>query len=181
MSKQDTGDWLLSDLPDSDFGGSGFVAVNQDSRDRGRQNQRDGEAGQIIAQYTLQQMGLGRVQAIYTPWKVLWKTVRGRRVVDKAFPLRKVDGDFIAVVPGTGQSVLVEVKRRGTRDTLRWSDLEAHQREALDDHIANGGLSLVAWVLDNNECIILPWPIPGLGFRRSIDWDAAVTVQWTGV
>jgi hypothetical protein len=73
------------------------------------------------------------------------------------------------------------VKSRTDRDTFRWSDLEAHQREALDNHQELGGLSLVVWVIESGEAIVLPWPIEGLAKGKSVSWDKAVGIQWTGI
>ena len=150
-----------------------------DASTRGRANRNQGEIGQDIARYTLKQMGIEMVEPVYTPWKVLFKTVGGRRKVVEAFPLQKVSGDFRGVAPG-GRSVLVEVKSRTTRDTLRWSDLEPHQRDALQEHCDWGGLSLVCWVIDSGECLVMEWPIPGLQKGKSTTWDDAVGIQWTG-
>ncbi len=149
---------------------------------RGRQAHRDGDVGEMVARVTLQGMGLEMIEKIHTPWKVIFKTLPGggRKVVN-AFPLEKVAGDFRAVYPRTGQSVLIEVKSRMDRDTFRWSDLEPHQRESLDNHWRLGGLSLVVWVIESGEAIVLPWPIEGLSRGKSVSWDAAVDIQWTGV
>lgn len=151
-----------------------------DNQERGRIAQHDGEIGQNIAQYELKRMGLEMIEPVYTPWKIVWSQKNGRRVPVKAFAVAKVSGDFRAITP-TGQSVLVEVKSRKDREALRWSDLEPHQREALQQHSEHGGLSLVVWVTEMGECMVMAWPIPGFGFRKSISWDDAVDIQWTGV
>lgn len=151
-----------------------------DASIRGRGNRNQGEVGQHIARYILSQMGLGMIEPIHTPWKVLFKTVGGRRKVVDAFPLEKVSGDFRPIAPG-GRSVLVEVKSRTTRDTFRWSDLEPHQHRALQEHYDWGGLSLVCWVIDSGECLVMEWPIPGLQKGKSITWDDAVEMQFTGI
>jgi len=149
---------------------------------RGRKAHQDGDIGERVGRIILHQMGLEMIERIHTPWKVIFKTLPhgGRKVVD-AFPLEKVAGDFRAIVPGTGQSVLIEVKSRTDRDTFRWSDLESHQREALDNHQELGGLSLVVWVIESGEAIVLPWPIEGLTKGKSVSWDRAVDIQWTGI
>jgi len=150
----------------------------------GRQSQHDGEVGQNIAHYTLSRLGVEMVEAVYTPWKVLFKNTSSGRKVVNAFPLRKVSGDFRGVLPG-GRAVLIEVKSRTTRDTFRWSDLEDHQKDALHENSGFGGLSLVCWVNDLGECIVIEWDkfvscLDGKS-RKSITWSEAVDIQWTGI
>ena len=144
----------------------------------GRQNHKEGDIGQAVARYTLQRMGIQMLEPVHTPWKVMFQNTGGRRKVVNAFPVEKVSGDFRGVAPG-GRSVLVEVKSRSTRDTFRWSDLEPHQRDALQLHHELGGLSLVCWVIDNGECLVMAWPLP-LAKGKSLSWNDAVTVQWIG-
>ena len=126
-----------------------------------RRNRKAGYSSEKAAAAQLRAMGFRMVEPIQTGWRV----VRDRhgRIIN-AFPLEKVSGDIRAVAPG-GRSVLVEVKERNRN--LRWSDFQPHQREALDEHAALGGLSLVAW-LYRGHFYVLPWPIPGFGPRKSI-------------
>ncbi len=126
-----------------------------------RRNRKAGYSSEEAAAAQLRAMGFRMVEPIQTGWRV----VRDRhgRIVN-AFPLEKVSGDIRAVAPG-GRSVLVEVKERDRN--LRWSDFQPHQREALDEHAALGGLSLVVW-LHRGHFYVLPWPIPGFGPRKSI-------------
>ena len=67
----------------------------------------------------------------------------------------KVQGDFRAV-GRAGQSVLVEVKWRETK--LPFSALEKHQVEALSDHCAAEGKSLLIWVCERGM-VALEWPV----------------------
>lgn len=80
-------------------------------------------------------------------------------------PVEETGGDFRAVEPGTGRSVLVAVKCRSGR--LRWSDLRPHQRQALDEHYQLGGLSVLARVTERHGIWLLRWPVEGFGPGRS--------------
>jgi len=116
--------------------------INRRNR-KAEYNSKEAAAAQLRA------MGFRMVELIQTGWRV----VRDRhgRIVN-AFPLEKVSGDIWAVAPG-GRSVLVEVKARDR--SLRWSDFEPHQRQALDEHAALRGLSLVAW-LHQGQFYVIP-------------------------
>jgi hypothetical protein len=136
---------------------------------RGRQNQRRGRAGQLVAATLLRHLGLVEVEEIATPTRV----IRGKTLYAK-----KVSGDIYALIPGYGTGVRVEVKKTtgplrpdGTRGdaTLSLADFrktdrgsgQDHQIRALDRYVAAGGLSLVVWCWDGGAAV-LRWPIPGL-------------------
>lgn len=125
---------------------------------RGRRNRAAGEAVEDYAADLLRRLGLAMIERVHTPWKV----VRGKGgAIKHAFPVEKVSGDFRAVLPSTGQSVLVEVKSRAQQ--LCWSDFRPHQREALTDHDAAGGLSLVVWHEQQSGTVhVFAWPCPRL-------------------
>ncbi len=126
-----------------------------------RRNRKAGYSSEEAAAAQLRAMGFRMVEPIQTGWRVV-RDRQGRIV--RAFPLEKVSGDIRAVAPG-GRSVLVEVKERDRN--LRWSDFEPHQRQALDEHAALGGLSLVVW-LYQGQFYVLHWPISDFGPRKSI-------------
>ena len=86
-------------------------------------------------------------------------------------PVEETGGDFRAVEPGTGRSVLVAVKCRSGR--LRWSDLRPHQRQALDEHHRLGGISILAWVTERHGIWLLRWPVEGFGPGRSLQEETA--------
>ena len=134
-----------------------------------RRNRKAGYSSEEAAAAQLRALGFRMVEPIQTGWRVV-RDRHGRII--RAYPLEKVSGDIRAVAPG-GKSVLVEVKARDRN--LRWSDFQPHQRQALDEHAALGGLSLVVW-LHQGDFYVIPWPIPGFGPRRSITVDRARTL-----
>lgn len=135
---------------------------------RGRVNRLRGEIAQTIIQRRLQALGVLMLEPVHTPWRL--RRV-GCRIVG-ATPLAKVSGDFRGIAPGgAGRSILVEVKFRPAR--LLFSDLEPHQRLALDSNASAGGLSYLAWVWDGGDAL-LAWPIPGFLPRTSISAGAAM-------
>jgi hypothetical protein len=143
---------------------------------RGRANREQGERGEEIARMQLALLGVRRLERIEVGWKVL----RGEdgRIVD-AFPMEKVSGDFKGILPG-GTAVHVEVKSRGRRDKLRYSDLKTHQVTALDEHVSFDGLGLVCWVTVAGECLVMRWPIPGFQVRTSLTVEQARQHLWPG-
>jgi len=100
--------------------------------------------------------------------------IRGKRVF-KA----KVAGDIRAIVPGTGQSVLAEVKTV-EKDRLYFSKLRKHQVANLDIHTGFGGLSLLVWIT-YGKVFTMQWPIPGFKPRTSIRFEDAHRWEWGGV
>ena len=134
-------------------------------RRSGRASQRLGKRAEEAVRLALQAAGFRMIERVATPWTVTFH--RGRPKA--AFPTAKVSGDFRAVEPGTGRSVLVEVKCRSGR--LRWSDLRPHQRQALDEHHRLGGISILAWVT-GWEVRLLRWPVEEFGPGKSLKSSA---------
>jgi hypothetical protein len=132
---------------------------------------RRGSAGEDAAFYQLGACGFAAIVRIFTGWKIIrWIDIKRR--IARVAPVKKVEGDFRAVAPGSGKSVLVEVKTRGPKLSL--SFFETHQREALSLHYGMGGISLVAWVNDQvGEVFILEWPIPGFKKGKPISTERA--------
>lgn len=135
---------------------------------QGRRAQKSGANAEALVRQRLLALGLCCVERIETGFKLT--RINGKIV--GAYPAAKVSGDFRAVVKGTGVSVLVEVKSRP--NILRWSDMEAHQIKALDDHNVAGGVSLLAWV-SRYGLSVMRWPIPTIHFkpRLSLQWETA--------
>lgn len=131
------------------------------SRSGGRQSQKVGKNAEEAVRLALQTAGYRMIERVATPWTVTFQGGRPKA----AFPTSKVSGDFRAIEPGTGRSVLVEVKCRSGR--LRWSDLRPHQRQTLDEHHRLGGISILAWVTED-EVRLLRWPVEGFGPGRSL-------------
>lgn len=131
-------------------------------RQRSRANTIRGDHAQQLVAYALRAAGFGMIQPIATPWRVTRhydpKTKTSKIV--GASPKGAVFADFMAVVPGTGRSTIVEVKLRADGSLALWH-LAAHQIRALDEHGRLGGLSLVA-VVCGPAVHLLEWPIPGL-------------------
>lgn len=136
------------------------------NRIRGRRNTKRGSAIEQIAELWLKQKGYACVERIETPWRIH----RERGKVVSATPKKKVSGDFTAIDPNTGRHVHVEVKSRD-RDTLRWSDFEQHQIDAMDEKTLAGAQCLVMWIKSPDAMRIFEWPICGFGPRKSIPWD----------
>lgn len=131
----------------------------------GKRNVRQGMATEEIACMWLRRYGFLCIEPIETPWRIIR---HGGRVVG-ATPEKKVSGDFTAIEPSTGRHVHVEVKSRD-RDTLRFSDIEAHQRQAMDEKVAAKALCLVLWVKSPAEVACYKWPIQGFGPGKSLKW-----------
>lgn len=144
--------------------------VKTEKRLKNKRNQKRGQRGQEIAALALERAGFSCVRPIETGWRVIQRfdPKRKQMVVVKAWPREKVDGDFTAVEPGSGRAVRVEVKAREGK--LLWSDLEAHQVEALDAIVAVGGIGLIAWVC-GMECRLYRWPVGSWGPGKSMKWD----------
>ena len=123
-----------------------------------------GEMGERAAFYALNSIGLEFIEPIHQAWKLIRWMPRCGRGAAHIVPLKKLKGDFRAIGPD-GVSVLVEVKLRDGR--LLWSDLKAHQREALTEHYQFGGESLVVWVA-TSEIFVMRWPIAGFKPRQSL-------------
>jgi hypothetical protein len=142
------------------------------ARLRGRFNRAHGEAVEGVIKMRLIASGLVRVARIETGWRVQWRNGR----VTGATPIAKVAGDFTAMVPGTGQAVLVEVKHRPGR--IRFGDVEPHQRLALDETDQHGGLALLAWSYGIG-IELLRWPclLPGESLTPE---DITDDMRWKG-
>lgn len=131
-------------------------------RQRSRANTIRGDHAQQLVAYTLRAAGFGMIQPIATPWRVTRRydpKTKTSKIVG-ASPKGAVFADFMAVVPGSGRSVIVEVKLRAD-GVLSLSNFGKHQIAALDEHHKLGGLSLVA-VVEGGRVNLLQWPISGL-------------------
>lgn len=136
------------------------------NRLQGRRNRAVGDQCEWVARRALTHAGAQLVERVHTPFRLQRRVVNGRSQIVGASPMERVSGDFRGILPG-GRSVLCEVKHREGR--LVFSDLEAHQREALTKHSAAGGCSLLAWVVLEPAvtCWLLPWDlVVAIGFRE---------------
>lgn len=123
-----------------------------------RQSQRIGTRGECVVERHLRLTGFAMIERVIPP-----SIVKNGRPIW----LRRVSGDFRAVEPGTGRSVLVEVKARN--DRLLHSDVRPHQHMALDFHHEAGGLSIIAWHNTATGAVyLLRWPVPGFVPRSSV-------------
>lgn len=136
---------------------------------RGKQARSAGKAGEALTKAALYAAGYRFIERVHTPWKVLRRpdpdAKGGSRIVG-AVPEDKVSGDFRAVDPRTGRSVLCEAKFDG-EDRVIWSDLEEHQIAALNEHSRCGGESLFSAVI-GGRAWLLRWPIQDFGPGCSI-------------
>lgn len=140
-----------------------------------RDRQRIGAANETATRLVLMAAGVEMVERVHTPWRIVRDK---RRRIIRAEPVEKVAGDFRGVT-ASGRSVLVEAKHRD--ENLAWSDLEPHQRRALSEHHAHGGLSLVAWGR-GARVYLLEWPVmlaAGFKPRRSLspEWAEGATMR----
>ena len=133
-----------------------------------KQRQRNGALAEELVQRDLIRRGFRLVEKVEVPFRVNKRTggVSARR---------KVSGDFRAVEPGTGRSLLVEVKHHAER--LPYAAFRPHQLVALEEHASAGGISEVAWV----DGVFVAFPILrmiawadlkriGFGPGKSIAW-----------
>ena len=145
-----------------------------------RTQQHQGAVGEQRAEELLQRMGVQMVEQIATPIVI---TNRNKTGWVKIRYKSKVSGDRRGVMnDGSGRRVLAEVKT--TRDrNLRFSDLQPHQVEALNENDALGAVSLLVWVAwfgYRQEITVMRWPVPGFGPRKSIGEEQAEQWAWNG-
>lgn len=117
-----------------------------------------------MAESVLRSIGVEMVEKIGTPVTLLPAKAPGTYRVIWG---EKVSGDRRGIIPGSGRSVLVEVKTIYDRN-LRWSDMRDHQPGRLTEHAEHGGLSLLVWVHSSGVCV-MRWPVDGFGPGKSID------------
>jgi len=146
---------------------------NTEARLRGKRSKFKGDTGEMIARRAMIDMGLEFIHRINTPWKIT-RDRTGRVTHAKAG--NKVAGDWRAVAPWNGQSVLAEVKYRDN-PTLPYSTLEDHQHRSLTEHQAVGGLSLLIWI-HHEDPFVLIWPVDGFVPKKSIVLDYARRANW---
>ena len=130
------------------------------TRRKARQSQQSGAQGERIARHALHALGFEMIERIHTPVKIISKhKSSGKGKITGTFVFAdRVSGDFRAIDPQDGRSVLVEVKLRENR--LKWSDFEPHQLAALAEHHDWGGLSIIVWVdSEDYTPFVLQWPI----------------------
>jgi hypothetical protein len=137
----------------------------------GKRSQAIGKTGEAIARLLLESAGVKMVERIATPIVVTGKQQGGWMQFAYA---EKVSGDWRGMMPD-GRRVLCEVKARDGR--LRWSDLQPHQRRALDENHLYHGVSLLIWIHPDDQ-VILRWPVLGFGPRVSLSLDQAQQLQW---
>jgi len=146
---------------------------NAEARLRGKRSKNKGDQGEMIARRALIDMGYLFIRRIATPW-IIRRDRNGKVIGAKAGD--KVAGDWRAVHPETGWSVLAEVKLRDN-PTLQYSTLEDHQHRSLAEHSEAGGISLLIWVHDSTP-YVLPYPIEGFKPRSSITIEQAKELNW---
>ena len=133
--------------------------------------QRNGAKAEELVEARLKARGFVLVEKVEVPFRL----TAGGGISAR----RKVSGDFRAVVPGSGRSVLVEVKHHAER--LAYGAFRPHQLTALEDHHRAGGISEVAWV-DRGLVHFIDWEtLRNLGFEsgRSIYHNGAQIALYT--
>jgi len=139
--------------------------MKTDNRIRGQENTKRGQATEQLAELWLQQAGYVCIERIETPWRI---HRRNGKVVS-ATPKKQVSGDFTAIDSSNGRYVHVEVKSRD-RNTLRWSDFEGHQIDALNRKAEAGAVCLILWV-KGKQVKKYAWPIEGFSPGKSLKWE----------
>jgi hypothetical protein len=142
-----------------------------------------GQIGEQLIEIKLRQAGFEMINKLENTWRIFRMVQRGKSGWQKGKILSwmvpaKVDGDYRAIVPVTGQSVLVEVKTRAGK--LEYAQLKPHQRKALTDHANLGGVSLVGWYDNgsvNSDLYLMQWPIDGFVERTSINPAKAASLH----
>ena len=133
-----------------------------------KQRQRNGALAEDLVYRDLIRRGFRLVEKVEVPFRVNKRTggVSARR---------KVSGDFRAVEPGAGRSLLVEVKNHAGH--LPYAAFRPHQLVALDEHASAGGISEVAWVDSAFAAFpilhVIAWAdLKRIGFApgKSIEW-----------
>lgn len=140
----------------------------------GRKSQRKGDVGETIGGSVLASMGFGMIEPIETGFH---RTYQNGRLV--LVPKAKVAGDLRAIVPGSGRSVLVEVKRYAGK--LQHSKLTLAQHSKLREHDRLGGISLLIWIDDaSDQIFVLRYPVPGFKRNTSLRPEQADKLQLYG-
>lgn len=137
-------------------------------RERGIYAKQKGEVGEKVASYIMHSLGVRNLQKIGTPVKLVppanprARAEFFRRVIFE----EKVSGDWWGIMPGSGRSVLVEVKTHD-EDRFQFSILKPHQVYALDSQVRCNGLAFLVWIHLTGE-YVLRWPVSGLEPGKSI-------------
>lgn len=128
-----------------------------------------------VVEHRLRGLGLAMVERVHTGMA----KIAGRYVHTRA-----VAGDFRAVLPPSGRSVLVEVKHRDEA-TLKPSALTPGQTLTLTENELAGGLSLLVWAR-GLEFAIVPWSCCRMylvgdadGTREPLRWETAQAISLT--
>lgn len=135
--------------------------------ERGRSSQDLGEAGETMCRALMAKHGLVCIERVHTPWKVTWKMAGGQRVIDKAWPVERVSGDFIAMDPVTGKKAHVEAKATEEEDRIIFSRFKPHQIEALESTVKHNGISFI-FVMIQSKGFLLSWPVEGFSSGSSL-------------
>lgn len=133
---------------------AGYSPAQQKSRDSA------GKAAESLTRDQLRVMG-AKVFKIPNAWTVFRDRDTGE--VEKAWPKARVQADSYGHVVGTGRSVLVEVKNCSTPG-LGYGKLGDHQHDALREHDADGGISIVAVLYAGAGLRLFRYPV--LGWRK---------------
>ena len=140
---------------------------------RGKQNKAQGDIAERLIRRELDHLGFVMIEKLHNAWFISKIVKRGgkSRLLAWIYPA-KISGDYKAVDPQNGKSVLVEVK--STSGRLQYSRIEDHQRQALDDHHAAKGISLLGWYeKETGQIFVMRWPINGFVKHTSINIDKA--------
>ena len=137
-----------------------------DKRIRAQTNAKRGNSTETLAELWIRQKGYACIERIERSWIPQW---RNGKIIG-AIPNKKVSGDIVAINPHNGRHVHVEVKSRD-RDTLRWSDFQEHQIDAMNRKAEAGAECMILWV-KGAEVRFYDWPVEGFEKGKSLAWEA---------
>ena len=125
-----------------------------------RQEQKTGKVGEAFASRALANLGILQLERVGTPVKLI--PVMGLKLkgVFRVIFGEKVIGDWRGILPG-GRSVLAEVKTV-LNGNLTYSHMRPHQPEGLSYHAKMGGLSLLVWVVSQEQIFVMEWHKDGI-------------------
>lgn len=155
--------------------------MTKNRRAIGRRSVKAGKQGEDVATMQLRLLGLQMIDVIHTGWQVV-RWINRAEDTAVVVPAQRVRGDRAAIVPGTGQRVLAEVKSFD-EDRFVWSRLEAHQHQSLAQNAELGGLSLVVWVRYGEVLVMEYTSLREAGWKpgKGVSLEVARRCVWPGV
>jgi len=142
-------------------------------------NKRRGNKGEEIARIKLAEIGVCMPEEIPTPFSVVSISSGGKV---RGFFKKKATGDIMGHRTD-GVAIRAEVKTSSVDENLTWGIMTKHGKHQIDylNKHAIHALSFVVWVRHDNEALVMQWPIPGFGPRKSITLERARELNLTDI